>query len=193
MIIAFTTDHPGAPVGRVTSGDRFPDPEPEEPDLESASGARLIQAGAFAAGAQSRARGMHHGPFGLNGLDFPGPALRALAEARREFGQDYKEGAAVWYAVVAGADRAATGSGTARASSSACFALTSGRAGLRRAGLRCAARACLHGPVGRGRLACRGAGWLVGSRPRGGVQPGRQAAGQRRRLRRASRLRSAIS
>jgi hypothetical protein len=151
------------------------------------------RAGAFAAGAQSRARGMHHGPFGLNGLDFPGPALRALAEARREFGQDYKEGAAVWYAVVAGADRAATGSGTARASSSACFALTSGRAGLRRAGLRCAARACLHGPVGRGRLACRGAGWLVGSRPRGGVQPGRQAAGQRRRLRRASRLRSAIS
>ena len=28
---------------------------------------------------------------------------RALAETRREFGQDYKEGAAVWYAVVAGA------------------------------------------------------------------------------------------
>ncbi len=29
---------------------------------------------------------------------------RALAETRREFGRDYKEGAAVWYAVVAGAD-----------------------------------------------------------------------------------------
>ena len=57
MIIAFTTVLPGAPVGRVTSGDRFPGAEPEEPDLESASGARLLQAGAFAAGAQSRARG----------------------------------------------------------------------------------------------------------------------------------------
>jgi hypothetical protein len=73
MIIAFTTDHPGAPVGRVTSGDRFPDPEPEEPDLESASGARLIQAGAFAAGAQSRSRGTHHGPFGLMILIFRVP------------------------------------------------------------------------------------------------------------------------
>ena len=74
---------------------------------------------------KSRSRGTHHGPFGLNGLDFPGSALRALAETRREFGQDYKEGAAVWYAAVAEADRAATGSGTARAASSACCALTS--------------------------------------------------------------------
>ncbi len=53
------------------------------------------------------------------------PMPRALAETRREFGQDYKEGAAVWYAVVAGADRATTGLGTARASSSACFTSTS--------------------------------------------------------------------
>ena len=53
------------------------------------------------------------------------PLPRALAETRREFGQDYKAGAAVWYAAVAGADRATTGSGTARALTSACFALTS--------------------------------------------------------------------
>ena len=53
------------------------------------------------------------------------PMPRALAETRKEFGQDYKEGTVVWYAVVAGADRATTGSRTARASNSACFALTS--------------------------------------------------------------------
>ena len=36
-----TTSH--APIDRLTSGDRFPDPEPEGPDLEGASGTRLSQ------------------------------------------------------------------------------------------------------------------------------------------------------
>ncbi len=50
---------------------------------------------------------------------------RAGPRSRGVSGQDYTEGAAVWYAAVAGADRAAAGSGTARARSSACCALTS--------------------------------------------------------------------
>ena len=37
-------------------------------------------------------------------LDRIRPGYLALAETRGEFGQDYEEGAAVWYAAVAGAD-----------------------------------------------------------------------------------------
>ena len=84
---------------------------------------RLGEVTPFAAWARSRSRGMRHGPFGLNdpGQDpvQPGPHVgavwtrsapggcprpRALAETRSESCQDYKEGAAVWYAAVAGAD-----------------------------------------------------------------------------------------
>ncbi len=50
-----------APIGRVTSGDRLPDSEPEEPDLESASGARLLPAGAFG-GRRVWRRGQGAGP-----------------------------------------------------------------------------------------------------------------------------------